>query len=133
MLTTTGGSGEGRAEVTPDVDVLIVGAGLSGIGMACHLTRELPGRTYEILETLERLCEPIPERDRVAFGIAWRPSFREALDLFDMLTEASGSGDEVVEDWRDVAEDAGPPPAHLRRKRPTGRGRRRGGRGRRNR
>jgi cation diffusion facilitator CzcD-associated flavoprotein CzcO len=32
------------------VDVLIVGAGISGIGMACHLTRECPGKTYAVLE-----------------------------------------------------------------------------------
>lgn len=32
------------------VDVLIVGAGISGIGAACHLTRESPGKTYAILE-----------------------------------------------------------------------------------
>ncbi len=31
-------------------DVLIVGAGLSGIGAACHLQRECPGRTFAILE-----------------------------------------------------------------------------------
>ena len=31
-------------------DVLIVGAGLSGIGGACHLLRESPGKTYAILE-----------------------------------------------------------------------------------
>ncbi|HSL74344.1 MAG TPA: NAD(P)/FAD-dependent oxidoreductase [Ilumatobacteraceae bacterium] len=34
----------------PHVDVLIVGAGLSGIGQACHLQREAPDRTYLILE-----------------------------------------------------------------------------------
>ncbi|MDG1266611.1 MAG: NAD(P)/FAD-dependent oxidoreductase, partial [Ilumatobacter sp.] len=32
------------------IDVLIVGAGLSGIGMACHLTRECPTKTYAIVE-----------------------------------------------------------------------------------
>ncbi|MFM7687354.1 MAG: flavin-containing monooxygenase [Actinomycetota bacterium] len=32
------------------VDVLIVGAGISGIGATCHLQRECPGRTYAILE-----------------------------------------------------------------------------------
>ncbi|HEX3336607.1 MAG TPA: NAD(P)/FAD-dependent oxidoreductase, partial [Jatrophihabitans sp.] len=32
------------------VDVLIVGAGISGIGAACHLTRACPGRSYAILE-----------------------------------------------------------------------------------
>jgi cation diffusion facilitator CzcD-associated flavoprotein CzcO len=33
-----------------ELDVLIVGAGLSGIGAACHLEDRLPGRSYAILE-----------------------------------------------------------------------------------
>ncbi len=33
-----------------NADVIIVGAGLSGIGAACHLQRECPGRSYLILE-----------------------------------------------------------------------------------
>jgi cation diffusion facilitator CzcD-associated flavoprotein CzcO len=37
------------------VDVLIVGAGLSGIGAACHLEKECPGKTYAILEARERI------------------------------------------------------------------------------
>ncbi len=37
------------------VDVLIVGAGLSGIGMACHLTRDCPGTSYAILEARQAL------------------------------------------------------------------------------
>jgi monooxygenase len=37
------------------VDVLIVGAGLSGIGAACHLETELPGKSYAILEARDRL------------------------------------------------------------------------------
>jgi cation diffusion facilitator CzcD-associated flavoprotein CzcO len=37
------------------VDVLIVGAGLSGIGAACHLTRDCPGKSYAILERRERM------------------------------------------------------------------------------
>ena len=32
------------------VDVLIVGAGLSGIGAACHLEADAPGISYAILE-----------------------------------------------------------------------------------
>ena len=36
---------------TEHVDVLIVGAGLSGIGAACHLQAECPGKSYAILES----------------------------------------------------------------------------------
>jgi monooxygenase len=36
-------------------DVLIVGAGLSGIGAAWHLQRDCPGRSYAILEGRERI------------------------------------------------------------------------------
>ena len=31
-------------------DVLIVGAGISGISLACHLQKECPDRTYTVLE-----------------------------------------------------------------------------------
>lgn len=37
------------------VDVLIVGAGLSGIGMACHLTRECPTKSYAVVEARQAL------------------------------------------------------------------------------
>ncbi len=37
------------------VDVLIVGAGLSGVGAACHLETECPDKSYAILEARERL------------------------------------------------------------------------------
>ena len=40
---------------TEHVDVLIVGAGLSGIGAACHLVRDLPGTTYTLLEAREAI------------------------------------------------------------------------------
>ncbi len=35
---------------TEHFDVLIIGAGISGIGAACHLTRQCPGKRYAILE-----------------------------------------------------------------------------------
>ena len=38
---------------TAHVDVLIVGAGLSGIGAACHLAVDAPGRSYALLEARE--------------------------------------------------------------------------------
>ena len=37
------------------VDVLVIGAGLSGVGAACHLRRECPTKTVVILEARERL------------------------------------------------------------------------------
>ncbi|MBD2842818.1 flavin-containing monooxygenase [Erythrobacter rubeus] len=39
----------------PDFDVLIVGAGISGIGMAAHMEMKAPGHTYAIVERRENL------------------------------------------------------------------------------
>jgi cation diffusion facilitator CzcD-associated flavoprotein CzcO len=64
------------------VDVLIVGAGLSGIGAACHLTRECPGKTYAILERrtelggtwdLFRYPGIRSDSDMFTFGFNFRP------------------------------------------------------------
>ncbi|MFK3731579.1 flavin-containing monooxygenase [Streptomyces sp. NPDC088090] len=40
----------GPAAGAEHVDVLVVGAGISGIGIACHLRRELPGKSFAVLE-----------------------------------------------------------------------------------
>ncbi|WP_067893867.1 flavin-containing monooxygenase [Nocardia vaccinii] len=60
--------------MTRHVDVLIIGAGLSGIGMACHLTREETGRSYAILER------------RTAIGGTWDlfryPGIRSDSDMY---------------------------------------------------
>ena len=61
---------------TEHVDVLIVGAGLSGVGAACHLEMESPGRTYAILEA------------RDAIGGTWDlfryPGIRSDSDMFTL-------------------------------------------------
>ncbi|MGH2870084.1 MAG: flavin-containing monooxygenase [Solirubrobacteraceae bacterium] len=44
-----------RTSASEHVDVIIIGAGLSGIGAACHLERRCPGRTYAILEGRESI------------------------------------------------------------------------------
>ena len=43
---------------TQHVDVLIVGAGVSGIGTACHLTRKCPEKSYLVLERRPRSAAP---------------------------------------------------------------------------
>ncbi|HEY5188612.1 MAG TPA: NAD(P)/FAD-dependent oxidoreductase [Solirubrobacteraceae bacterium] len=44
-----------RTKPPEHVDVLIVGAGLSGVGAACHLQRRCPGRSFAILEMRDDL------------------------------------------------------------------------------
>ncbi len=58
------------------VDVLILGAGLSGIGAAAHLTRDLPGKSFAILEA------------RQAIGGTWDlfryPGIRSDSDMYTL-------------------------------------------------
>jgi len=65
-----------------DVDVLIIGAGVSGIGMGCHLRRELPGKSFAILESRQAIggtwdLFTYPgirsDSDMHTFGYAFRP------------------------------------------------------------
>ena len=37
------------------VDMIIVGAGISGIGMAVHLSRDCPGKSFAILDRRDRI------------------------------------------------------------------------------
>ncbi len=57
-----------------EVDVLIVGAGISGLGVAVHLQRELPQRSWMIVET------------RASFGGTWDfhkyPGIRSDSDFY---------------------------------------------------
>jgi monooxygenase len=59
-----------------EIDVLIVGAGLSGIGAACHLKRECPDRSFAIIEA------------RDAMGGTWDlfryPGIRSDSDMFTL-------------------------------------------------
>ncbi len=63
-------------------DVLIIGAGVSGIDAACHLARECPGKSYAILERRERLGGTWDlfrypgirsDSDMFTFGYSFRP------------------------------------------------------------
>src|SRR5213080_4035456 len=65
------------ADTAPEhVDVLIVGAGLSGVGAACHLEQKCPGKSYAILEA------------RSSIGGTWDlfryPGIRSDSDMFTL-------------------------------------------------
>lgn len=65
---------ENNEHTSNDVDVLIIGAGLSGIGMACHLSKDCPDQRFAILER------------RKAMGGTWDlfryPGIRSDSDMF---------------------------------------------------
>ncbi len=42
-------------DTAPNFDVLIVGAGISGIGMAAHMEMHCPGRSYAVVEARDRI------------------------------------------------------------------------------
>jgi cation diffusion facilitator CzcD-associated flavoprotein CzcO len=71
------GPGGDTSGMAPEhFDVLIIGAGLSGVGAACHLEAEAPGRTYAIFEA------------RDAIGGTWDlfryPGIRSDSDMFTL-------------------------------------------------
>src|SRR5579875_2793975 len=93
--------------ITEHFDVLIVGAGLSGIGAAYHLKTEAPGRTYAILEARE------------AIGGTWDlfryPGIRSDSDMYTLgysfkpwEDEKSIADGETIRDYiRETARESG--------------------------
>lgn len=64
------------------LDVLIIGAGISGIGAACHLTRQCPGKRFAILERRQEIGGTWSlfnypgirsDSDMYSFGFQFRP------------------------------------------------------------
>ena len=98
-------STEEENSTTPEyVDVLIVGAGLSGIGAACHLETGAPGTSYAILEA------------RHASGGTWDlfkyPGIRSDSDMFTLAYEfrpwkeanSIADGDDILRYIRETAQ-----------------------------
>jgi monooxygenase len=89
------------------VDVLIVGAGLSGIGAACHLQERSPGKTFAILEAREDM------------GGTWDlfryPGIRSDSDMFTLgycfrpwdNAKAIADGPSILRYVHDTARDYG--------------------------
>jgi cation diffusion facilitator CzcD-associated flavoprotein CzcO len=79
---------------TEHFDVLIVGAGISGIDAACHLSRDMPGKTYAVLEKAGGiggtwLTHSFPgirtDSDFYTFGYAWKPWTGKMLATADKI------------------------------------------------
>ncbi|MFN2523042.1 MAG: flavin-containing monooxygenase [Mycobacteriales bacterium] len=89
------------------LDVVIVGAGLSGIGAAVHLQKDAPGKTYAILES------------RATSGGTWDlfryPGVRSDSDMYTLGyafrpwpgAKAIADGPSILEYVRDTARDEG--------------------------
>ena len=74
---------------TEELDVLIIGAGLSGIGQACHMTRTCKGRSFAVIEArdsiggtwdLFRYPGIRSDSDMFTFGYRFRP-WKSARDI----------------------------------------------------
>jgi monooxygenase len=88
-------------------DIIIIGAGLSGIGAACHLQRKNPNKTYKILEAREEIggtwsLFKYPgirsDSDMYTFGYSFKTwdddkSFADAPSILNYLHEASDEYD----------------------------------------
>ena len=74
-MSDTATRDDARTDVTAEhLDVVIVGAGISGIGSAYHLTTQRPGTSFVVLDALE------------SFGGTWLthtyPGIRSDSDLY---------------------------------------------------
>ena len=99
------GDARGMSQATNEhFDVLIVGAGISGIGGAYHLLQQCPNKTFAVLETMD------------SFGGTWKthtyPGIRSDSDLFTFgyafkpWTGAPiASGDEILNYLNEVIEE----------------------------
>src|SRR3954470_9463581 len=98
------------------VDVLIVGAGLSGIGAAHHLQDRLPGKTFAIFEArdaiggtwdLFRYPGVRSDSDMQTLGYRFRPwTAAEAIADGPGILD-SGRGHAILDYVRDTAREAG--------------------------
>ncbi|WP_100640790.1 flavin-containing monooxygenase [Marinobacter salexigens] len=86
-------------------DIIIIGAGLSGIGTACHIAREHPGKSLAILERREnvggtwdlfRYPGIRSDSDMASFGFNFKPWYSD-----NVLAQ----GDDIREYVRETAEE----------------------------
>src|ERR1039457_6655870 len=96
-----------RTTTTEHVDVVVVGAGLSGIGAACHLQRRCPDRSYLILEARDRIGGTWDlfrypgirsDSDMHTLGYSFRPWEGE---------KSIADGDSILQYIKDTASESG--------------------------
>ncbi|MGY1680344.1 flavin-containing monooxygenase [Geodermatophilus sp. SYSU D01176] len=99
------------AQETEHVDVLIVGAGISGIGAARHLRERFPGRSFVVLDALEsrggtwwthRYPGVRSDSDLFTFGYRFKPwrgpsiaTSEEILAYLDEVIDENGLADRI--------------------------------------
>src|SRR5262245_31419615 len=100
-------NGNGASAQPEHFDVIIVGAGLSGIGAAHQLQQECPGKSYAILEARE------------AIGGTWDifryPGIRSDSDMYTLgyrfrpwtSDQSLADGPSILQYIRDTASEAG--------------------------
>src|ERR1041385_8465468 len=97
-------SAEAVATGTEHFDVLIVGAGISGIGGAYHLTKQCPGTSFVVLESQDSFGGPwIPHRypgirsdsDLHPFGYRFKPWRGQPIATAEQILGYMG---EVIEE-----------------------------------
>ena len=86
------------------VSVLVVGAGISGIGVAYYLSRRLPGKSFAVLEaqktfggtwTVNRYPGVRSDSDMYTFGYSFKPWLKEELATSEQIISYLS---EVIED-----------------------------------
>lgn len=111
------------ANETEHVDVLIVGAGISGIGAACHLKKKSPNRSFAIIEargniggtwdlfrypgirsdsdmyTLGYSFKPWKEGDAIADGDSILKYLNETIDEYDLRSNIRFNRRVVSSEW----------------------------------
>ena len=94
------------AKTTEHFDVLVVGAGISGVGGAYHLTKQCPGTSFVVLESQESfggtwITHRYPgirsDSDLYTFGYRFKPwtgkPIATAEEILDYMGEVIGEND----------------------------------------
>ncbi len=91
---------QGSSQAVEHFDVLVVGAGISGIDAAYHLGQQCPGKSFALLDNQESfggtwLTHKFPgirsDSDLFTFGYKWKPwsgpPIATAEEILDYLDE----------------------------------------------